>query len=207
VNFKPTPKQALLIWGLLITKEEPAISKVKPKLSPTERVPLERLGIITLEKRGASKHIVLTDKAWDWASEHFDVELSKSASAVPVLEKLLSAIGVYLRTRKTTLADFFSSQNLSESTPSANDLELRVRGAYLTLSGGEFDRRVRLSQLRQTLNDIPRSEMDQILLRLGRNGKLVLMRFDDPQEIGSEDEQAALTSGGQENHIIYMKDW
>jgi hypothetical protein len=33
------------------------------------------------------------------------------------------------------------------------------------------------------------------------------MRFDDPQEIGSEDEQAALTSGGQKNHIIYMKDW
>jgi hypothetical protein len=207
VNFKPTPKQALVIWSLLITKEEPAISKVKPELSPAERRHLEMSGIITLEKRGRSKHIVLTDKAWDWASEHFDVELSKSASAVSALEKLLSVIGLYLRARKTTLAEFFSPQNLSESTSSTNDLELRVREAYLALSGGEFDRRVRLSQLRQTLNDIPRSEMDQILLRLGRNGKLVLMRFDDPQEIGSEDEQAALTSGGQKNHIIYMKDW
>lgn len=207
MNFKPTPKQALVIWSLLITKEEPAKSKVKPELSPAEREPLERLGIITLEKRGRSEHIILTDKAWDWASEHFEVELSKSASAAPVLEKLLGVIGLYLRARKATLAEFFSPQNLSESTPSNNDLELRVRKAYLALSSGEFNRRVRLYQLRQNLNDIPRSEMDQILLRLGRDGKLVLMRFDDPQEIGPEDEQAALASGGQKNHIIYMKDW
>jgi len=165
------------------------------------------LGIITLEKRGRSEHIVLTDKAWGWASENFDVELAKSAAAAPALEKLLGLIGQHLRARKTTLAEFFSPRNLSESTSSTNDLELRVRKTYLELSGGEFDRRVRLYQLRQNLDDIPRSEMDQILLRLGRDGKLVLMRLDDPQEIGPEDEQAALTSGGQENHIIYMKGW
>ena len=217
MSFQPTPKQALVIWSLLITKDEPAMSKVKPELSPAERGPLIESGLIILEKRGiiqekrgkskriVSNHIVLTDKAWEWASEHFEVELSKSPSAAPVLEGLLKIAGRYLQAHKIPISEFLKPRVDAAST--VRDIEPMIRNAYLLLSGGEFNRRVRLCELRQFIDDCSRSEMDEALIRMGRAEKLTLMRLDDPQEIKLEDEQAALISGGQKNHIIYMREW
>jgi hypothetical protein len=94
------------MWNLLITGDEPAVSKVRPELKPTERKPLKDAGLIELVKRGRSTHIVLTDKAWDWASEHFDEELWKSTFAVPVLQALLKKLGSYLKHHKIPLVEF-----------------------------------------------------------------------------------------------------
>ena len=212
MNFQASPKQALVIWNLLITEDEPAISKVKPELKPNERKPLIDAGLIELVKRGRSTHIILTDKAWDWAVEHFEVELSKSNLASPMLQELLKKIGAYLQHNKISLGEFLRCQDIpnepSENVPTVPlDLEARIRQAYLQASGGEYVVRVRLAQLRQLLPNVPREILDKTLIQMGLAGTITLMHLDDPQEIRPADEQAVLNIGGHKNHIVYMKEW
>ena len=214
MNFQPTTKQALVIWNLLITGDEPAMSKVKPELKPKERQPLIDAGLIELVKRGHSSHIVLTDKAWDWAIENFAVELpEQSHFAVLVFYELLKKIGAYLQQKKISLGEILRCQDIpdeplertSESVPIAPlDLETRIRQAYLQASGGEYVVRVRLAQLRQLLPDVPREILDKTLIQMELARKVTLMHLDDPQEIRSADEQAVLNIGGHTNHIVYM---
>lgn len=212
MSFQPTPKQALVMWNLLITGDEPAVSKVKPDLNPAERKPLSQAGLIELVKRGRSTHIVLTDKAWEWALEHFNTELSKSNFAVPVLQELLKKLGSYLKHYKIPLVEFLGEQNqpidaTKNSTLLLRDLEIKIREAYLNVSGGKYNVRVRLSQLRQALDGLPRTEIDNALINMGLAGKLDLMHLDDPQDIHPEDKHAAITIGGRNSHIVYMKEW
>jgi hypothetical protein len=212
MSFQPTPKQALVMWNLLITEDEPAVSKVRPELKPAERQPLIDVGLIELVKRGRSTHIVLTDKAWDWAAGHFEVELSKSNFAVPILQELLKKLGNYLKHHKIPLVEFLvykntTIENSESGTNVGSDLEAKMSEAYLKASGGEYNVRVRLSQLRQLVDDLPQAEVDKVLLQMGLAGKMTLMHLDDPQEIRPEDEQAAVNIGGQKNHIVYMREW
>lgn len=215
MSFQPTPKQALVLWTLLITGEEPAISNVKPDLKASERRPLLDAGLIELVKQGRSQRIVLTDKAWDWAAENFETELSKSNFAVPVLEALLKQLGAYFKRRQISLAEFLSGQDALEeelepvaaAPPDFTELASRIRAAYLEASGGEYMVRVRLAHLRRLLADIPREMLDQALIEMSRLGKIVPMRLDDPQEINPEDEKAALNFGGEKKYIVYLKEW
>jgi hypothetical protein len=191
-----TPQQSLTIWRLLITGDEP----LKSKLRNPERSVLLKQGFIALEKRGRSEHIVLTEKAWGWASENFDVQLSKSNTATLVLQELLKMTGRYLKNNRLALSDF------TLATPKMVDVHSRICQGYLALSGGEFNKRVRLAHLKQHLSDLSKQEIEEGLLQFRLDGKVALMHLDDPLDIQPEDEEAAILSGGQLNHILYMKE-
>jgi hypothetical protein len=211
MSFQPTPKQALVMWSLLITGDEPAVSKVRPELKPAERKPLIDFGLIELVKRGRSTHIILTDKAWDWAAGHFEVELSKSNYAAPILQELLKKLGNYLNHHKIPLVELLAYMNTtiehSESGAAMLcDLEAKICEAYLKASSGKYNVRVHLSQLRPLVGDLPQAEVDKVLFQMSLAGKITLMHLDDPQEIRPEDEKAAVNIGGQQNHIVYMRE-
>jgi hypothetical protein len=210
VSSQPTSKQALTLWDLLLTGEEPSVSKVKPELTPSEREKLAREGFIEIEQRGRSKHIVLTDKVWERALDDLIVEGTKSPYASTVLQHLLEKLKEYLQSHNISLAEFLHSQHKA-ITGSANiaiapeDLEEKIREAYLEVSGGSYNVRVHLSELRQHLSDISRAEIDKSLVKMQRAGQLSLMPLDDPQEIRPEDEKAAIDMGGPKRHILYME--
>jgi hypothetical protein len=209
VSYQPTPKEARVLWSLLITKEELAISKIRPKFRIKDAAPLVATGLMTLEKIGSTTYVILTDKAWDWASEEFDLLFSaKTTAAVSVPGKLLEAIGQYINAHNIPISEILAQHPTPEITPALMiDIDSRVREAYLALSGGRYAQRVRLSQLRNYFDDCPRLELDEALIRMMRDDRLTLMRLDDPLEIEPEDEKSALVSGGQQNHILYMKAW
>ncbi|MGL5079880.1 MAG: hypothetical protein ACRC8A_00175 [Microcoleaceae cyanobacterium] len=226
MSFQSTPKQALALWNLLITGEEPAISKVKPNLSPAERKPLEHAGLITLEKRSRSMHIVLTDRAWDWAVENYGVTLSKSQLAVEPLQALLIKLGTHLKSHNISLAEVLRQQpetskpseqirdhsknsetleHLEHPLNLSEPLEARILKVYRELGNQNSEIGLRLSKLRQQLQDCPRDEIDQELRRMQSAGKLSLMSMEDPRSIGPEDEQAALDMGGHDKrYFVYI---
>lgn len=211
MSFQATPKEALVLWNLLTNTEEPAVSKVKPKFTRAECNPLVAAGLIELEKRGQSTHLVLTDRAWAWASENQPVKFPpKSTATVPVLEALVELIVTNVQLNKITLAEFLRPRHQSTtdsdaiSTISAS-LEEKIRAAYSKASGGSYNVRVRLSELRQKVGDLSREEIDKTLGEMELSGKLVLMPINDPQAISSEDEAAAINVGGHQRHIVYMK--
>lgn len=119
MSFQPTPKQALALLDLLFTSEEPAVSKVKPELKPSEREKLAKEGFIEIEQRGRSKHIVLTDKIWERALDELIVEGTKSPYASTVLQHLLEKLKEYLQSHNISLAEFLHSQHKA-ITDSAN---------------------------------------------------------------------------------------
>jgi hypothetical protein len=209
--FVPTPKQALVMWRLMVMGEQPKQSEVRPDLPPMEREALVRAGLIRLEKRGRAKHLVLEDEsAWAWATEHLDTPIANSQAAAPVLHQLLKQLKGYLARREQTLADLFTRppEPAEEGTTNGNasiTLEERIRTAYLAESGGNFNRRVRLCHLRARLESMPRLEVDAALITMQNQGRLVLYMLDNPAERHAEDEAAALTIGGEKQHILYME--
>jgi hypothetical protein len=205
INLSPT--QVLFIWRLLVTGEEPAIKDIKPKLTAPQRNQLKLEGlieeVIRKGKIGRSrKHVLLTDKAWAWATDHMDATVSRSKLAGAVLQEFLTRLKPCLDKHNISLAEILSPPKQPSSQP---DLESRVHEAYFRLSGGKANVRVRLAQLRQALPDVGRDTLDGLLLKLQRAEKLVLYPLDNPREIAPEDVQAAITFAGFSNHIVYMR--
>ena len=142
------------------------------------------------------------------------MELSKSKFSVPVLQALLKKLGSYLQTHNVPLAEFLidaqehPTEAGKDAIAPAADLEEKIRQAYLAVSGGQYNVRVRLSQLRPELDrlvgNLPKTTVDETLMQMELDRKLDLMGLDDPQEISPADEQAAISIGGEKNYILYM---
>ncbi|MEW6265728.1 MAG: hypothetical protein AB1641_21865 [Thermodesulfobacteriota bacterium] len=220
MDFKPSPKQALALWGLFFTAQEPMISKWKPALTAKERREIEAAGLIELVKRGRAKHVRLTEQAWTWAPAHLDDEISPSRFAAEALAGLLAALKRSLELRKLNLKEFLVPLAEAEAgpvveagieagveRPAALDLAERIREAYLQASGGQSNVRVRLFDLVRLLPDVAKPRLDAELLAMQRQQRygLVLWSLDDPWDIGVEDDRAAVDLGGVKRHIVYME--
>ena len=84
-------------------------------------------------------------------------------------------------------------------------MEDSVARAYLSVSKGQMNVRVRIADLRHLLDSIPRLKLDQALLDMASSGKASLYRLDNPTEIHAEDRDAVLlTPSGEERHIVYL---
>jgi hypothetical protein len=84
-------------------------------------------------------------------------------------------------------------------------VEDQVKRAYLGVTAGSWNKRVRLSELRMLLDDIQRAELDNVLIQMQQGGELVLYPLDNPQEITAADRDAAIAIGGTRLHIVYMR--
>jgi hypothetical protein len=87
----------------------------------------------------------------------------------------------------------------------AHSLPERIADAYLSLSGGHWARRVRIAHLRDKLKDVSRQKLDAILLDMQRQGRLALYTLDDPRQLSTDDEKAAIHIGPATRHIVYME--
>jgi len=218
MQLKLSPKQTLVLWQLLITGAEPAISKVKPKLSPQERKPLVDAGLIEIVPRKPAKHLVLTDKAWEWASTQEITALAQSTDPTLLLT-LIHKMQAYLQANKVSLAEFLappkavSAAVAPEASPAdastlaalTTTLTDQIQAAYYKVSQGQWNVRVRLADLRKHLAHTSKEAIDAALRQMQLNGQSVLMPLDDPKGIEAEDEDAAVNIGGDRRHIVYLK--
>ncbi|MFB3786298.1 MAG: hypothetical protein ACE15F_08005 [bacterium] len=221
MSFEPSPLQALLIWKLILTGEEPAVSKVKPKLLPKPRNELKDAQFIDVISRGRANHIILLDRAWRWAEDNMDIAINtRSPEIKTVLHNVLSLLKYYMQTNNVKLSEFVQIASRKKimaaansaipatsppSTPTPADLEQQIRDAYFQASGGEARKQIRLRRLRDNLRDLPRSVLDEALCRMKSDHKIILYPLDDPLEITPADQDAALTIAGRNNHIIILE--
>ena len=214
------PIERLFLWRLAVTDGGWLSDKgLKPALEAAARKRLESAGLIETTKqrnpetgRDAS-FITLTDKGWATLGASLDGDLTtRTPAGTEVLRLLLLRLKTFLDHRDLSLGDLFAP---GETEPTADgptadarangDIAGRVASAYLALSGGEANVRVRLADLRRAVATVPRTELDRALFDLEANGEASLYRLDNPNEIGPEDREAALrTPLGEERHIIYL---
>ncbi|MCP4116939.1 MAG: hypothetical protein GY737_16355 [Desulfobacteraceae bacterium] len=205
MEFNLNVTQKHVLFSLLFTGEEPAMSKTTPPMPPKRRKELVDAGLIQLEKRGRAQHIVLTEKAWAWAFEALDQEVSGRLKLnAGALEGLLRRLKSYMVKNGVGFAELLGSDQAV--LPETKSLEDRVRSAYHEIAGFEWNVRVRIADLRGSLSDVTHDELSAVLRRmqLSDDWDLVLYPYDDPREIRPGDSAAAVEIAGQENHIIYL---
>jgi hypothetical protein len=205
--MKLNPKQRFLLWNLLISGNEPRFSDIKPEVKPAERKQLQEAGLIAVEKRGRSSFVMTTDKTWDWAVENFAGELPKTQLAAPLLEKLLALTGEHLSAHHLSLAELLRPASVQQTpeTDSFADLSERLLEICLALSGGNPGKRVYLADVRKKTADVPRDVLDENLVALHKERRIVLMGLDDPQSIRAKDEAAVLMLSGIPLYILYLQ--
>jgi hypothetical protein len=221
------PKQALCLFGMLFGQteaaREPMQSRLEPALSAQERLALVSAGLLETERRGRAVHLIATDAAWQWAGAHLATELAASKAASPILRALLTQLGQFLEPRGLVLADVMlrpdpsrlslpdgsgalgAGEQAREQRAPSGQLRGRIRDTVLGLTGGRSRQRVRLAALRERLPELPRRELDSILLAMQSDEQLVLYRLDNPAELRPADEQAALLIGTSPRHLVYLE--
>jgi len=197
-----TPKQALVVWKLLLLGDGQRLSKFTPKLAPRELQGLVGAGLCTVEiGKNRSKKLRLTEKGWSWANGGFTVKVSKTPAAAPVLDALLAKVGAYLEVHNLALDDLLRPRRAAPET----GIEERIRAAYLRVSGGKYNEYVRLARLRAELGADPASAVDAALIEMQQKGGTVLYPTNNPQALGPDDEAAALRVAGARRDVVCIE--
>jgi hypothetical protein len=203
------PKQVLILWYLIGRGGAAWRSEIRPEPSGKDRKALEKAKLTASEKRGRSIWIEVTDAGWAWANDHLASSLpARTQSAGPILQAWLTHLQAFLRQRGLALGDIISAraEPISASAPSTSriPLEDRIRKVYLEATGGVWNQRVRLSDLRSRLGDVAKDALDAALLKMQQASKLVLFRLDNQREITDADRKAALHVGDEPRHVLHM---
>jgi hypothetical protein len=206
-----TPLQNLILWALLSHGGSCLQKDLKPEPKPKDRDPLVRAGLISVEKQNRTLVLHVEDKGWRWASENMANEISTRSNAGGlVLHHLLLRLSAFTKARNIALAEILALQphGAHPGTPDPaeekNTLREKIRTAFLDLTGGALNMRVRLSDLRQKLADIDRATLDKALLALAAEEGAVLMQFDNRVEITDADRDAALEIGREPRHLLWI---
>ena len=141
---------------------------------------------------------------------NLDAKCSRSPAAAPVLEKVLALFQDHLSRHGLSLAEFLSPATevfLDSQRPGTAGLADRIRLAYLGLTGGESNVRVRLADLVRCFDDLAPEDVTNELISMQKKDRygVVLWSLDDPRDIGPEDRAVAVNLGGVERHILYME--
>jgi hypothetical protein len=235
MRFEPNDRQALFLWRMITgetpEEREPTKGNATPDIKGDRKLLFDN-GFLSVDRRRGHKgraadHIILTEKAWAWASRGFDVEIMHSKFAAHALQGLLRRLLPFLNAREIALAEVFSRGGASEKRVSAAASKKRrgvadgskslspllvpeptwtqIEEACVSLGGGARKARVRLSSLRKALPTISRQRLDKALVALQRQQRLVLYRDDNTPALTAEDHAAALIIGDSPRHLVYLE--
>lgn len=205
-------KQALIMWALLVKENAGFFQKnLKPTLEKYDREALEKKGFISWRKLKQGIWVEVTDSGWDWAGQNLAASLPANSNAgTKILEAWLAKLQVFINARGFVLADILASQVASpvnETTKHPDDSHLRdrIRKAYLATTGGGFNKRALLKDIRTQLKDVDRAVLDEELKIMQREHQAVLYPLDNRVEITEADRRAAISFAGEPRHILWIE--
>ena len=204
------------MWALLTRDNASAFQKeLKPEPERTNREALEEQGLISWWKVGQKIWIEVTDKGWAWAGENLSAPLPpKSTAGAEILQAWLSKLQVFLDKRGLVLADVLAPRTSGPVSEAASPdkkqaikgdgspLRERIRSAYLETTGGRFNTRALLKDIRARLVDVDRTKLDEALQIMQRQDDAVLYPLDNRAEITEADRAAAISFAGEPRHIL-----
>jgi hypothetical protein len=193
-----TTSQRRQLLRMLFSGEEPKVSSC-PK---ADREALEKLGLLEVQRRGRSNHLVLTDAAWELAPEVIAAETAGAGALKQrdLAQLLLSSVHAYLTSNHVALADF-----VRPGRPAERSVAEQIRATYLDRTGGRFGQRLRLADLRQALSAVPPPELERGVYVLLGQGAAHLLSLDDPLDRQPRDDAAAISVGGRPRHLLYLE--
>jgi hypothetical protein len=110
-----------------------------------------------------------------------------------------------MRVSKTPLAEILAPKTTGNGSPTdKGSLGERIRAAYLSLTGGSFNKRALLADIRRLLLDVSRDTLDDALVRMQHQGDATLMQLDNRPDITQADREAAIQIGQEPRHILWI---
>lgn len=211
MNQNIKPLELLFLWRLAVGGGGDWLKDIKPSLESPARKRLQVDGVIEQEKRkspsgrGTALFILLTDQGWGWLGNHLDADLTtRSPAGTQVLHKLLLRLKTFIDQKQISLGELILAHE-TVLDGAADNVEDSVTKAYMMLSKGQANVRVRIADLRPLLSAVPALKLDQVLLDMALSGKVSLYRLDNPAEINPADRDAVLlTPSGEERHVVYL---
>ena len=144
MTFRANPRQALFLWWLVVSGEEPQWGKA-PLVKASDKRRLVDEGLILREIRTnpATKRragwIILTDAAWDWATTNMLASLAPSQTlGSKTAAGLLKCLEQYIASNNVSLADVLRAARHPPGPDGLSDLRSRIRTAYLEASQGRI---------------------------------------------------------------------
>jgi hypothetical protein len=211
---KEAEKRSLALWALLGNGGSGFGGLVKPVVEKAEREALAASGLVTFEKRkGGAYWLEVTDRGWRWAEEHLSDGLPERTQAGTfVLHAWLTRLQAFMHAHNIRLAEVLGPQAAHGRKRPTEPLEPtdytalreRIRRAYLDVTGGIFNTRALLSDIREHLPDIDREALDSALKLMQRENDASLMQLDNRAEIRDADRAAALQIGNEPRHILWI---
>jgi 2'-5' RNA ligase len=98
----------------------------------------------------------------------------------------------------------FRGRDGASAKPALEELEERIRAAYLRVTGGKLNESVTLAKLRAELPGAPREAVDEELRRMQQEHVAVLYPIDDPRRLRPEDHAAAMRVAGERRDIVAL---
>ncbi len=208
-------KQALALWALLGNGGAGFGGAMKPEIKKAEREALLGAGHIAEETRARAKWLEVTDRGWRWAEEHLGDPLpDKTQGGAFVLRAWLTRLQAFMQARDIGLAEVLGPQARDAAPPAAMPeapeptdyaaLRERIRKAYLEVTGGSFNKRALLSDIRARLADVDRDVLNGAFERIHFEEGAMLMGLDNPREITPAVRDAALVFRGEPMHMLWM---
>ena len=197
-------KQTLVLWALLANGGEGFGNELKPEVKRPEREALLEAGLISVEKRKRAHWLSVTDRGWRWAEDHLSDKLpDRSYAGTFILAGWLKHLQTFMRVSNTPLAEILVPKK-NIGMPDYDLLREQIRTAYLAVTGGIFNKRALLAEIRRRLPNVGRDALDNALELMQRQGHVTLMQLDNRPDITAADEAAAIHIGQEPRHILWI---
>jgi hypothetical protein len=199
-----SPNQQLLLWHLGLRGGKAQQREVEYKEIAKDRKELEKRRFIVVTKEARSLTLELKEGGWNELNKPGSV-LSKAKKKPSreraILQLLLNALQNHASNKQVSIGEIIRpASTVSRQT----DVEQRIRRAFFEIAGTPPQDSVRLSALRAKLQDIPRQQLDNILLAMKTAREINLMNLDNPRDIKTE-ESSALHDGNQRYHVLWIE--
>jgi hypothetical protein len=205
---EPNELQTLMLWALLARGGKGLAKDIKPKIEKKDRERLVERGLVDATKnKQQAFELEVTDEGWAWAEEHLAAPLpARSTAGAAILRAWLDRLHAYLRAAGTRLSEVLVPRPESHeaSRPDTGALRDRIRAAYLQVTGGSFNRRALLRDVRMRLGDIARQVLDATLIQMQTDDDAALLPLDNRAEITHADRDAAIQIGAEQRHILWI---
>lgn len=202
--MKLKPLERLIIWKLMLLGDGLKMKELPNSFTAAMRKRLVDAGLINVVQQGRAKVVYVNEEqAWHWAGENLAAELSRTAQfGGPILQEVLTRLNRYLVNTDSALAELLAP--LPEKKEKPDDLE-SIKRAYLNITDGEWNARVRIAELKKQLPGVNQTDFTASLKQLQEAGEIDLYTHDDPLEANEEDKRHAVRLFGEAFTLIYMR--
>lgn len=170
-------------------------------LDKKQRERLNADGLIVSRKVGRGFAHELTDRGWAWVMRELEAPVPKRAgSAGGGLYAVLNGLAGALASHDMRLADLFASPLSTRSS----SLDERIRTAYRNQAKRAKDW-IYLSDIRAQLTEVPKNEVDSVLLKMFLNKEIRLTLEEDQKSLTANQRAAAVRVGMNDMHLMSME--